>query len=71
MNEAEHQRVIDELQQVIEETHKTMSRFEATGMDEEMREDYDKLLEIFDLSVKQQREHTLAMLEQGRTERPV
>ncbi|EWH02989.1 hypothetical protein [Halomonas sp. BC04] len=62
MNESDYQRVIDELQAVIEDTQRTIERFEATGMDEQMTEDYEKLLSILDDSVKQQREHTLAML---------
>lgn len=43
----------------------TLSRFEATGMDDEMREGYDTLLGILDDAVKQQREHTKAMFESG------
>lgn len=62
MNEADYQRVIDELQAVIDDTQQTIDRFETTGMDEQMPEDYDKLLTILDVSVKQQREHTLQML---------
>ncbi|WP_302139196.1 hypothetical protein [Halomonas alkalicola] len=58
----EHQKVIDELQGVIDDTQHTIDRFEATGMDEQMPEDYDKLLEILDDAVTQQRAHTLAML---------
>ncbi|MDR5893336.1 hypothetical protein QC820_10970 [Halomonas mongoliensis] len=58
----EHQRVIEELQVVIDDTQHTIDRFEATGMDEQMPEDYDKLLDILDDAVKQQREHVMAML---------
>lgn len=50
--------MIDELQGVID-------RFEATGMDEQMLEDYEKLLDILDDVVTQQREHMLAMLSQA------
>ena len=63
MTEAEHQQVIDELQSVIDDTQRTLDRFEATGMKEEMAEDYEKLLAIVDDAVTQQREHTLAMLD--------
>lgn len=63
MNEAEYQQVIAELQKVIDETHHTLDRFEATGMDKQMPEDYETLLVILDDAVKQQRAHTLAMLE--------
>lgn len=60
----DHQRVIDELQAVIDDTQHTLERFEATGMEAEMPEDYDKLLAILDDAVTQQRAHTLAMLEE-------
>ena len=63
MNETDHQRVINELQAVIDDTQHTLDRFEATGMDEQMPDDYEKLLIILNDAVKQQREHTLAMLE--------
>ncbi|MYL23442.1 hypothetical protein GLV89_06525 [Halomonas alkaliantarctica] len=62
MTPDEHQHVIDELQAVIDETQQTIERFEHTGMDAEMPEDYEKLLAILDDAVKQQREHTQAML---------
>ncbi|NOG31189.1 hypothetical protein HLB35_04345 [Halomonas sp. TBZ9] len=62
MSPEERQHVINELQKVIDDTQATLSRFEATGMADEMREDYDKLLGILDDAVKQQREHTQVML---------
>ncbi|WP_010628955.1 hypothetical protein [Halomonas sp. KM-1] len=62
MSEADYQRIIDALQDLIDETQSTLERFETSGMDEKMLEDYEKLLEILDQAVKQQREHTLAML---------
>jgi len=62
MNAADHQRVIDELQALIDDTQHTLDRFEATGMDKQMPEDYETLLAILNDAVKQQREHTLAML---------
>ncbi|WP_445001181.1 hypothetical protein [Halomonas mongoliensis] len=58
----EHQQVIDELQAVIDDTQQTIDRFEATGIDEQMPEDYDKLMSILDDAVKQQRAHVMAML---------
>lgn len=51
MNEAEHQRLINELQAVIDDTQHTLSRFEATGMYQQMPDDYKKLLKILDDSV--------------------
>lgn len=62
MTADEHKRVIDELQALIDDTQQTLKRFEATGINEEMTEDYEKLLDILDSAVKQQREHTQAML---------
>jgi len=62
MTPDDHQRVIDELQAVIEDTQRTIDRFDATGMQEEMADDYEKLLSIVDDAVTQQREHTWAML---------
>lgn len=62
MTDDERQHVISELQKIIDDTQATLSRFEATGMEDEMREDYDKLLKILGEAVKQQREHTKVML---------
>lgn len=62
MTPDDHQHVINELQKVIDDTQHTIDRFENTGMDDEMPEDYEKLLAILDDAVKQQREHTQAML---------
>lgn len=62
MTADEYQRVIDELQILIDDTQQTLKRFEATGMDKQMAEDYEKLLDILDGAVKQQREHTQQML---------
>lgn len=62
MTPDEHRRVIDGLQGVIEDTLKTIDSFEATGMDEQMPGDYEKLPDILDDAVKQQREHVMVML---------
>lgn len=62
MTADEHKRVIDELQALIDDTLQTLKRFEATGMDKQMAEDYEKLLDILDGAVKQQRDHTQQML---------
>lgn len=62
MNNDEYQRVIDELQVLIDDTQATLKRFEETGMDTHMQDDYSKLLDVLDNAVKQQREHTIAML---------
>lgn len=65
MTPGEHHQVIDELQVVINDTQHTIDRFEATGMDDQVPEDYEKLLEILDDAVTQQREQTMAMLGQA------
>lgn len=59
-----HQRIVNELQAVIDDTQLTLSRFEAAGMDEQMPVDYKTLLAILDDAVTRQREHTLMMLGQ-------
>lgn len=60
---ADHQHIVNELQTLIDDTQHTLNRFEATGMDQQMPEDYETLLAILDDAVKQQRRHTLAMLD--------
>lgn len=58
-----HQRVIDELQALISETQATLTRFEKTGMDQTLSDDYEKLLVILNDAIKQQRMHTTRMLD--------
>lgn len=65
MREAEHQQIIDELQTLIGDTQHTLGRFEATGMDNQMPHDYNRLLAILNDAVTRQRDHTQAMLAQG------
>ncbi|MBF58492.1 hypothetical protein KF947_07235 [Halomonas sp. FeN2] len=62
MNNSQHQLTIDKLQLLIDGTQATLACFEQKGMDIEMADDYIKLLDILDDAVKQQREHTKAML---------
>ena len=62
MSGEEYQRIIEALQDLIDETQSTLERFETSGMDEKMPKDYKRLLGILDMAVKEQREHTLAML---------
>ncbi|MAR71782.1 MULTISPECIES: hypothetical protein [unclassified Halomonas] len=62
MKEGEQKVVIDELQRLIDEVKCTIARFEASGMDTRMPDDYDRLLSILGDAVKQQRQHVLAML---------
>lgn len=57
MTPKEHEHVIGGLQTVIDDTQATLRHFEATGMKDEMREDFDKLLGwgYWDDAVKQHR----------------
>lgn len=64
MTEDEHQRVIDELDEVIRDTCTLMERFEAGGMVEAMAGDYQQLLGLHARAVGDQKAHTLAMLGQ-------
>lgn len=61
----ERQQVINELHKVIDDTQATLKRFEESGLEGEMPEDYEKLLAILDDAVKQQLEHTQVMLSDG------
>lgn len=63
MTENQHQQIIDELQTVLDDTRATMERFEATGMDEQMSDDYAKLEAIATQVVKEQRRYVLQMLD--------
>ncbi|MEQ6887235.1 hypothetical protein ABE957_00905 [Halomonas sp. CS7] len=64
MTPDDHQQVIDKLQAVIDDTHQTLERFDATGMASEMPEDVEQLHAILDRAVRDQKAHTLRMLEQ-------
>tara|TARA_B100000700_G_scaffold60311_1_gene65925 strand:+ start:457 stop:687 length:231 start_codon:yes stop_codon:yes gene_type:complete len=64
MQASDHQRVIDELEKLIHDTKQLIERFDSTGMDEEMQEDYDKLLTIYDQAIKDQAHYTQAMLKE-------
>ncbi|WP_458524982.1 hypothetical protein [Onishia taeanensis] len=63
MPEDDYRRVIDKLEGVIQDTQQLIERFEATGMDEKMQEDYDRLLAIQDRAIKDQTFYTRAMLD--------
>ncbi|MBL1269223.1 MAG: hypothetical protein COA87_016045 [Halomonas sp.] len=62
MNNSQHLLTIDKLQLLIDGTQATLACFEQKGMDIEMADDYVKLQDILDDAIKQQREHTKAML---------
>ena len=50
------------LETLIRETQATIARVEKHGLDASMPEDYQALLDILDSAIKQQREHTMGML---------
>lgn len=62
MDSKQQQYVIDELETLIHETQAIIDQAEAHGLDKTMPDDYAHLLDILDKAIKQQREHTLAML---------
>lgn len=62
MTNEDYQRIVDELEQIIQETRATMARFENTGMDERMPSDYAQLEDILTQAVKDQRHYTREML---------
>jgi len=61
----ECQRLVEEHECLIQETRALMARFEATGMDEAMADDYRQLHEIYTKAVNEQRRYTRRMLERG------
>jgi len=63
MNQSECQQVIDELDVVIDDTRKLMKRFEVTGMEDEVPNDYAKLELMISEALKQQRHYTQEMLD--------
>lgn len=62
MNQADYQRIIAELDEVINDTKKLMTRFEATGFDETMSDDYLVLHELYTRMVEEQRRYTREVL---------
>ncbi|MCO7247881.1 hypothetical protein [Halomonas sp. Mc5H-6] len=62
MSPDEHERVAKELESLIRDTQATIERAETHGLDRTSPEDFQALLDIVDSAVKQQREHTQAML---------
>ena len=47
----------DERRQLIEEVESTITRFDDTGMDDQMAEDYDQLLTMLREAISQRRQH--------------
>lgn len=59
---SEYQRIIAELDAVIRDAKTLMARFEATGFDETMGDDYLALHELYTRMVEEQRRYTREML---------
>lgn len=62
MTPQDHETVILELDALIRDTQTLLDKVMHHGLDQTQAEDYDRLLAILDRAVKQQREHTFAML---------
>nr|WP_297461212.1 hypothetical protein [uncultured Halomonas sp.] len=62
MTIAEYRRTINELEAVISDTKTLMARFEATGFDEAMSDDYLALHELYTRIIEEQRRYTREML---------
>ncbi|WP_462321408.1 hypothetical protein [Halochromatium sp.] len=46
MSDDDYRHLLNELESLLRETAETLQRFEETGMDEQLHEDYQKLLTI-------------------------
>lgn len=62
MTPQDHETIIVKLDALIRDIQALIDRVEHHGVHHTMPEDYDQLLMILDSAVKQQREHTQAML---------
>lgn len=67
MTPKQHQKIINDLQNIITETIDLMDRFEEKGMQEDMAADYQELHEILARATKQQRQHMQALLASQKT----
>jgi hypothetical protein len=62
MTSQDHENVILKLDALIQETRLLIEKVEQHGLDQAQPEDYDQLLAILGSAVRQQREHTIQML---------
>ncbi|MEG3081664.1 hypothetical protein R3F64_17565 [Halomonas sp. 5021] len=62
MSPDEHERVAEKLEALIRDTQATIELAESHGLYQIFPEDFQALLDIVDSAIKQQREHTRAML---------
>ena len=62
MTPMDHETVVLALDTLIRDTQALIDKAARHGLDKTQSEDYDRLHDILDSAVKQQREHTVAML---------
>ncbi len=62
MTLADYQRIIAELETVIGDAKTLMTRFEATGFDETLSDDYLALHALYTRMIEEQRRYTQEML---------
>lgn len=62
MTSMDHETVVLELDTLIRDTQALIDKVVNHDLDHTQSEDYGRLLAILDSAVKQQREHTFAML---------
>lgn len=62
MTPEQHQKIIDELQDVITQIIDLLDRFEDEGMQTALAKDYEQLHQILAKATKQQRRHIREMI---------
>ncbi|XQU08281.1 hypothetical protein P4544_17730 [Halomonas sp. LY9] len=62
MTPNDHEAVVLKLDVLIRDTQALIAKVEEYGLDQTQPEDYDQLLAILGSAVRQQREHTVQML---------
>lgn len=62
MTAKDHETVILKLEALIRDTQALIDKVALYGLDQTQPQDFDQLLAVLGSAVKQQREHTLAML---------
>lgn len=68
MTQDEYRLIVDEFDKVIVDTRELMERFEASGMDELIPDEYQRLHDIYRKAVQDQRAYALSMLEDDSSE---
>jgi hypothetical protein len=61
LGDSDHRHVLDELESLLRETAKTLERFQSTGMDQVLPDDYQKLLVIQAEALREQQVHLSAL----------